>query len=136
MTVTESATPATPTLTGDTRCGAGQVNLAVNNPDNSLTYNWYLTDNTGVVEATGATYTPTVAGTTTYYVSAQNAQGCSSARASVTATINKNNDVLTTTPITHCGAINITLNASGNSNGSTLSWYSDANGNNAVNSYR
>ena len=132
VTVTESATPTAPVLTGYTRCGAGQVNLAVNNPDNNLTYNWYLTDNTGVVEATGATYAPTVTGTTTYYVSAQNAQGCSSARTSVTATVNQNNDVLATTPVTHCGPITVTLTATGNSNGTTLSWYSDANGNNAV----
>ena len=132
VTVLESATPATPTLTGYTRCGAGQVNLSVNNPDNSLTYNWYLTESTNDVSHTGTTYTPTVNNTTTYYVSAQNAAGCSSSKVAVTATVNNNNDVLTTTPIIHCGPATVTLAANGNSNGTTLAWYSDAAGNNTV----
>ena len=132
VTVTESATPATPALTGYTRCGAGQVNLSVNNPDNSLTYNWYLTESTNDVSHTGTTYTPTVNNTTTYYVSAQNAAGCSSSKVAVTATVNNNNDVLTTTPIIHCGPATVTLAANGNSNGTTLAWYSDAAGNDTV----
>ncbi|MBQ4441457.1 MAG: hypothetical protein II899_05065, partial [Bacteroidales bacterium] len=125
VTVTESATPATPALTGDTRCGAGQVSLAVNNPDNSLTYNWYLTDNTGVAEATGASYTPTVTGTTTYYVSAQNAQGCSSARASVTATVNPLPAAPTITNITNCGTAEVVLTPAPSA---TIHWYTDQEG--------
>ncbi|MCR4857225.1 MAG: hypothetical protein K5890_03390, partial [Bacteroidales bacterium] len=117
---------------GDDRCGNGQVNLAVNNPDNNLTYNWYLTENTNEILHTGATYAPSVTGTSTYYVSAQNAQGCVSARTSVTATVNRNNDQLTTTPVSHCGPATVTLSATGNSNGSTLAWFSDDQGNNAV----
>ncbi|MBO4503447.1 MAG: hypothetical protein J5730_01365, partial [Bacteroidales bacterium] len=132
VTVTVSTTPTAPALTGGTRCGDGQVNLSVNNPDNNLTYNWYLTENTNEILHTGTTYAPSVSATTTYYVSAQNAQGCSSARASVTATVNRNNDQLATTPVTNCGPATVTLTASGNSNGTTLAWYSDANGDTAV----
>ena len=56
---------ASPTTTGDTRCGYGVVNLSASGVG---TLNWYTTPTGGSPINTGPTYSPTVSATTTYYV--------------------------------------------------------------------
>ena len=51
---------------GGSRCGAGQVTLQVTDPGTS--YAWYATSTGGSPLATGASYSPNVTNTTTYYV--------------------------------------------------------------------
>jgi PKD repeat protein len=58
-----------PTVTGDTRCGAGPVNLSASG---SPTLQWFTGAFGGAAIATGSTYSPTVPGTTTYYVQGSN----------------------------------------------------------------
>jgi hypothetical protein len=55
-----------PTTTGDTRCGNGIVNLSATG---SGSLNWYTAATGGSLVNTGATYSPTLTATTTYYVS-------------------------------------------------------------------
>lgn len=55
-------------VTGDTRCGTGVVNLSV---VGSGTLNWYTTPTGGTPINTGATYSPTVSTTTDYYVAGE-----------------------------------------------------------------
>ncbi|HEU4717902.1 MAG TPA: hypothetical protein VFU15_08705, partial [Bacteroidia bacterium] len=53
-----------PTVNGDTRCGAGVVNLTATG---SGTIFWYTQPTGGSSVATGTTYSPTVSTTTTFY---------------------------------------------------------------------
>lgn len=58
--------PPAPTVTGDTRCGTGIVNLSASGTG---TLYWYDAATGGNMLTTGTTYSPTVSATTTYYVS-------------------------------------------------------------------
>lgn len=58
--------PATPGTTGDSRCGAGSVNLTASGSGQLY---WYSTPTTSVAPIfIGSNYTPTISSTTTYYV--------------------------------------------------------------------
>lgn len=61
-----------PATVGDTRCGAGTVNLSASGVG---TLNWYTTSTGGTPVNTGTTYSPNVSGTTTYYVEATSGGG-------------------------------------------------------------
>ncbi|HXC06597.1 MAG TPA: C1 family peptidase, partial [Bacteroidia bacterium] len=58
---------AAPTTTGATRVGPGVVNLSAT-ASGTPTLNWYTTATGGTSVNTGATYSPTISATTTYYV--------------------------------------------------------------------
>ncbi len=55
------------TANGDTRCGPGTVNLTATGAG---TFNWYTAASGGSPVATGSPYSPSVVGTTNYWVSA------------------------------------------------------------------
>jgi PKD repeat protein len=59
--------PATPTTTGATRAGAGVVNLSAT-ATGTPTLNWYTAATGGTLVNTGATYSPNLSATTTFYV--------------------------------------------------------------------
>lgn len=81
--------PSLPTGTNGASCTSGNVSLTASG---SLpaggTYNWYAAAAGGVSLATGATYSPTVSTTTTYYVDYTQGGLTSQTRTAVTATIN------------------------------------------------
>ena len=54
-----------PTTTGDTRCGTGPVTLTASGVGPQ--FGWYANPTGGIPLALGATFTPTVSATTTYY---------------------------------------------------------------------
>ncbi|MGV3461068.1 MAG: T9SS type A sorting domain-containing protein [Flavobacterium sp.] len=62
------------TPTGASRCGAGSVNLTASTTPGA-TLSWYADATGGTPLATGTTYSPTVAATTTYYVGTSNSAG-------------------------------------------------------------
>ncbi len=129
---------AVPSITNDentARCGAGVVELSASAP-NSTIY-WFESQSaanafTGVESAlaTGDVFSPSVNNTKTYYMRAVSGQVCLSTVASIVAIVNNNNDNLTVSNITNCGAGTFTLTASGSSN--QLTWYADAQGENTV----
>jgi hypothetical protein len=88
---TTDPTSIPPTVTAGTRCGAGTVTLQANGAVTGGSYRWYTvaTGGTAINGATGNSYTtPTLYGTTTYYVSVVDASGIKeTARTPVTATI-------------------------------------------------
>ena len=86
--ITVNTTPATPTVTPATICGTGTVKLGATCTVGIA--NWYETATGTLVIATGASFiTPSIAATTSYYVSCKSANaGCESARIEVKATIN------------------------------------------------
>ncbi|MCE7864930.1 MAG: hypothetical protein DYG99_15435, partial [Bacteroidetes bacterium CHB5] len=81
--------PAAPITTGAARCGTGTVTLSATGGVAGQ-YRWYTvaSGGTAIAGQTNATYTtPTLAGTTNYYVAINNGT-CESSRTIVTATIN------------------------------------------------
>ena len=130
VTVTYEAVP-TISATGNERCGAGVVTLTASSTGDIY---WFATQNaanafTGAGStyvATGTSYAPSINGTTTYYLRAVSAGGCLSEVTTAVATVNVNNDNLSTQTVTNCGPTTVTLSATGSTN--PLTWYLDAAG--------
>ncbi|MBO4488639.1 MAG: hypothetical protein J5741_03150, partial [Bacteroidales bacterium] len=125
VTVTESSTPADPTVTPASRCGAGAVTLTASSNEGTIL--WYANETTQSESGTGTSFTtPNISASTTYYVEVHSDAGCKSSRVPVTATVNENSDNLVAEPVTSCGPTTVTLSATGSTN--PLTWYSDAAG--------
>jgi len=90
ITLALNRTPLITGTTDDTICGPGQVNLSASgeipNSPEAPSFNWYDSETSTDVLSNLATYTPTIATTTIYWVEAT-ANGCTSAREPVTATV-------------------------------------------------
>jgi hypothetical protein len=80
--------PAAPVITGDLNICANQpANLAVSNPQNGVTYSWYVSNSSTPV-ATGTTYTTdTVTGPISVSVTATDANGCAGTAGTATVQI-------------------------------------------------
>lgn len=136
VTVFYAAAPSITNIANGSRCGAGMVELSAAAANSTL----YWFDNqaaansfTGVESATGTGSqftTPSLNSTKTYYLRAVSEQGCLSSVSSAIATINNNNDNLTVSNITRCGAGTVNLTASGSNN--PMTWYADAQGENII----
>ncbi|QIX60222.1 T9SS type A sorting domain-containing protein [Hymenobacter sp. BT18] len=137
VTATVNALPTAPTTMANSRCGTGAVSLEASGAPAGGAYRWYTTATGGAAinGATGATYTtPSLAATTTYYVSTVNSLGCeSAARTAVVATINALPTAPTVTAAQRCGAGELTLGAAGASAGGSYRWYTSATGSTAIN---
>ena len=131
MAVVINPVPATPVVSGQSRCGAGTVTFTgeVSAPN---TFRWYSADNTPLTEG-GSYTTDALEANANYLVSTVNTEtGCESQKETVTATVHP--AVVApevTTPQTLCGAGTTTLTAS-TTQGNSLRWYSDAGGNNQL----
>ncbi|MBV8254859.1 MAG: gliding motility-associated C-terminal domain-containing protein [Chitinophaga sp.] len=95
VTAVITALPNAPTLVtnNQTICAGGNVTFTIANPDPSLTYHWFTAavNGTEVPATTPTTLTVNnVTATTTYYVSAVNAAGCSNTGSRTAATVNVN----------------------------------------------
>ncbi|MCP2043061.1 T9SS type A sorting domain-containing protein [Pontibacter sp. HSC-36F09] len=77
-----------PTASSISRCGAGSISMSATGAPVGGSYKWYSAPTGGSLLSSTATYTnPNLTATTTYYVSAVNADGCESERTPVSATI-------------------------------------------------
>ena len=124
---TVNTTPIVTSTTSATRCDSGTVTLGA--VANSGTLNWYANSSGGSVLGTGTSFTtPSLIGTTIYYVDASTAS-CTSVRTAVAATVNVTPTV-TGTPNSRCDAGTVTISASANAG--TLSWYANASGGSAL----
>lgn len=120
-----SSLPATPVLSGGSRCGSGSVVLT---GSSSTRINWYSVASGGTLLDTGATFnTPSISSTTTFYADA--GQGCNSARVPVTATITSLPAVPVTADSSRCGAGTVTLAAS---SPEQIYWYTVSSGGSSV----
>ncbi|RFS17822.1 M36 family metallopeptidase [Emticicia sp. C21] len=123
-----NATPPSPT--GNSRCGTGTVTLTATGCAGG-TINWYASATGTAILATGTTYTtPSISSSTTYYVSCI-ISGCTSTRATVTATVNPTPGLPTPTGASRCGPGTVTLTASGCAGGS-VNWYTVSTGGTSV----
>ncbi len=99
-TVTITVNPTAPTGTGDVTCGAGVVTLtATGGYPTGGTYSWYAASTGGSALATGASYSPSISATTTYYLSyTQGGVSCAT-RVPVVGTVGAN-PVISVAPTT------------------------------------
>ncbi|WP_448701994.1 PKD-like domain-containing protein [Mucilaginibacter sp. AW1-3] len=86
VTVTVNPLPVAPTASGSTICQGSTTTLTATAPGG--TYHWYDAATGGTLLFTGAAYTtPALPNTTTYYVDATSASGCTGPRTAVTVTV-------------------------------------------------
>lgn len=110
--VITSTTPAS-------RCDAGTLILSATASNGTIS--WYDAPTGGNVVATGTSFTtPILTSTTTYYVEAQNGD-CVSSRTAITATVNEQPVLTSTTPASRCGDGSVTLQATASIG--TIYWY-------------
>ena len=122
--------PTTPNLNSNSRCGTGDITLSVNNPNNEYTYTWYNANDEEV--NTGNTYDiQNLASTSTYDVIAT-LDGCPSASATATATINDVPALPAVTGGANCGAGTVTLIATPGQNGNQIRWFAAEEGGEAI----
>jgi PKD repeat protein len=120
---TMNLTP-TITATASSRCDAGTVTLTASS--NVGTLSWYANSSGGAAVGTGASFTtPSISGTTTYYVEGVNGT-CTSTRTAVIATVNPSPTITSTTPATICGGDTFTISATASAG--TLAWYNVSTG--------
>lgn len=135
VTVTVNPIPGAPLTIDSTRCGPGSVTLLANTGSNGNSNLWYATQTGGAPFHTGTSYfTPSLASTTTYYVSTKDTiTGCeSTVRSSVTAHIKPLPGISNATGDQRCGPGSGTLIASLGSNGNQVLWYDSPTGGNLV----
>ncbi|WP_264522353.1 T9SS type A sorting domain-containing protein [Flavobacterium sp. N1994] len=124
---TVNTTPIVTATTPATRCDSGTVTLGA--VANSGTLNWYSAASGGSSLGTGTSFTtPSLTGTTTYYVAASNAT-CTSVRTPVIATVNATPTV-TGTAGSRCDSGTVVLSASASAG--TISWFANASGGTAL----
>ncbi len=124
VTATINSVPSINGIITQSRCGSGSITLGASATSGTL--NWYNISTGGTIQGTGTSFvTPFLTSTTTYYVEAT-ANGCTSARTAVTATVIPIPGVPTGTSNSRCGTGTVNLTASGCSGG-TINWY-DATG--------
>ena len=135
VTVNVAATPNAPAVTNATltTCAGNAATAAVQNPDNTLTYNWYTTATGGAAVFTGASFTSgTLTTDTTFYVEASNAGGCaSSTRTPVHVTVNAPVPppvVVNAANASACANSATTLSIDNPQSGVTYNWYDAATG--------
>jgi gliding motility-associated-like protein len=120
-TITIYALPAAPTFAATTIC-PGET-ATINLVGNATRYEWYDAFSGGNLIHTGAAFTtPVLMNSTTYFVTAFNAEGCASGlRLSVPVTVNPIVAAPVTANVTICGPGVASLTASGNA--ATFEWY-------------
>lgn len=120
------AKPSTPTGSNVSRCGAGTVNLSVGGCTGG-TIDWYDASTAGNFLGTGATYSSSLASTTTFYAECT-LNGCKSTRKAIVATVNPSISVNAGTDKTICQGQSVGLQAiaSGGTGTITYSWTNSA----------
>jgi PKD repeat protein len=121
QSITVNQTPSITETTPASRCGTGTVSLAATASTGALS--WFTASTGGTAIGTGANFTtPSISTTTTYYVSTT-ANGCTSTRTPVVATINPIPTVTNPGTKTLCiGEASTAITFSGSSTSSTYDW--------------
>ncbi|WP_143309630.1 Ig-like domain-containing protein [Chitinophaga vietnamensis] len=138
VAATVQPAPAAPQLVTNSQhvCGGGNVTFNINNPDPSLTYNWYDAAVNGTLKGTGTSFTASgVTASVTYYVAAFNSAGCSNTGGRTAAAIivdaAPGAPVVTIPAQTTCLNNIVTFNISNPDPALTYKWY-NAVGNDSV----
>lgn len=90
VTIALNMTPVITNVSDDTICGPGQVSLTatgnIPNSPEAPSFRWFASQTSNQILSNLATYTPSIGVTTTFWVEAT-ANGCTSEREAVTATV-------------------------------------------------
>lgn len=112
--------PVITSVTPASRCDAGTVTLGATT--DSGTINWYDAPTGGNLVGTGTSFTtPILTSTTTYYVESSSSSCTTLTRTAVTATVNEQPVITSTTPASRCGDGSVTLQATASIG--TIYWY-------------
>lgn len=129
VTATVNPSATITSTTPGSRCGTGTVTLSATSSGGTI--NWYDAPTLGNLVATGGTFTtPSLSATTTYYVEATTS--CTGPRTAVTATVNTQPALLSSTPGSRCGNGTVTLQATATSG--TINWWTAPTGGTLVGS--
>lgn len=126
VTVTILPVPGLPSASGTSICGNGSVTLYATVGANGDSVYWYSNQTGGVPLASGLTFvTPTLTGTTSYFISSYNSQyNCeSTGRTQVTVIVNPIPGAPSTLDSSRCGPGSVLLQANPGINGNELKWY-------------
>ncbi len=129
VAATINTIPSPPTSSNVSNCGPGSVTLSASGGTNG-NFIWY--DTNGLISGqVNSTYlTPVLSSTTTYSVAITNGS-CTSAQATITATINPVPPAPTTTGASQCSGSTFLLTASGGTNGQYI-WYTTSSGGSGI----
>jgi 3'-phosphoadenosine 5'-phosphosulfate sulfotransferase (PAPS reductase)/FAD synthetase len=119
---TISGNPSAPTIPEVSRCGNGEITIAVENPTQAYTYKWYTAAEGGEAFRTGDSYTLTINQDVTYYVSVS-IGSCESERTAAIAHIKAIPAAPELAGDSHCGTGDVILNVSNVLNDVTYTWY-------------
>lgn len=123
VTATINSIPTITGVTHNNRCGNGTVALGAT--ASAGTINWYTTSTLGTSQGTGTSFTtPSLTGTSTYYVDATSGSCTTASRTAVNATINAIPSITSVTDGSRCGVG--TINLSATASAGTVNWYSSA----------
>ena len=125
--------PGLPVNVGDTfRCGPGAITLTGSPGTYGSNLNWYSIN--GTLLQTGLNYTPSLTGTTNYYVrSVIGSTGCLSDSLPITVTVYPIPSVaINGINATRCGPGIITLSSTVGINANTIRWYDALSGGNLI----
>ncbi|MBN8640265.1 MAG: T9SS type A sorting domain-containing protein [Flavobacteriales bacterium] len=112
--------PVITSVTPASRCDSGTVTLGATT--DSGTINWYDAPTGGNLVGTGTSFTtPSLTSTTTYYVESSSSSCTTLTRTAVTATVNEQPVITSTTPASRCGDGSVTLQATASIG--TIYWY-------------
>jgi len=114
VSVTVNLNVSAPATTGVTRVEPGAITFSVTPGTNGNSNKWYAAATGGTALATGLTYSPTVSGNITYYVSSYNTTStCESSRTAIAATVTPKPVISASAPEFNLGNT-ITLSISNN----------------------
>jgi gliding motility-associated-like protein len=132
VVATVNAGSAPPTVTGQSRCGAGTVTLSASG-GTSGQYRWYFaaTGGTAITGETNSSYTTASISVTTSYFVSINYGSCESSRIEVVATVTSPGAAPAASGTTVCTNATATLTATGTG---TILWYDVATGGTSVHS--
>jgi hypothetical protein len=120
ISIVVNSIPTITSITPDSRCDAGTVNLSSTTSAGDV--NWYATPTGGTSLYTGTSYSPTVNSTTSFYVDATN-NNCTSNRTEIIATVNQSPVLTNISDQSICAGDNsAAISFSSSISGSTISW--------------
>ena len=123
VTAAITGIPTAPSVPEVSNCGAGNITLEVENPNNAYLYKWYRVANGGEAFHTGSTYTiSNLQADTTLYVSVV-IGNCESERTAAIAHIKAIPAAPELAGDSHCGTGDVTLNVINVINDVTYTWY-------------
>lgn len=128
VVATVNTTPSVTSTTPASRCGTGSVTLQATASAGTLS--WFSLPSGGTFLGSGTSFATGNIGTTTTYYVETSANGCTSPRTAVVATVNEQPAISQTVPASRCDYGSLTLSATATSG--TVQWFDVPSGGSAL----